>query len=133
MKQFNPALADCQKAVSMQGIPLLAKTAVRLARCHLALGAPSPALTILRELIASEPGNVTAIGLQGKALALEAHIRNLGVARSRRDWVMAQSALDKCIQAVENESGEIPSEWRCWRIEHEVARKNWDQANVAAK
>jgi len=41
-------------------------------------------------------------------------------------------ALDKCLQGIEGEGGEIPTEWRLWRVEHELARGNWDAANIAA-
>ena len=46
---------------------------------------------------------------------------------------MARLALDKCLQGIEGEGGEIPTEWRLWRVELELARGSWDAANTAAK
>ena len=46
---------------------------------------------------------------------------------------MARIALDRCLQAVEAEGSEIPTEWRLWRVELELARGNWESANSAAK
>jgi DnaJ family protein C protein 7 len=80
-----------------------------------------------------DPKNVAAKQIQTKALELEAHLRNFEGARKRKEWAMARLALEKCMQTIEGESGDVPSEWRCWRIELELARGNWDGANVAAK
>lgn len=46
---------------------------------------------------------------------------------------MARLALDKCLQTIEAEGGEIPLEWRIWKIELELSRKNLEGANSAAK
>lgn len=133
IKQFKAALTDCQKAATLQSAHPQPKTLIRLARCQLSIGAPTPALSVLREVLALEPGNVAAKELQRKVLALEAHMRNFESARNRRDWAMARLALDQCMQTIDGEAGDVPSEWRCWRIELEVARRNWDQAHIAAK
>lgn len=71
--------------------------------------------------------------MQARALELEAHVRNLDAARRRGEWAMARVALDRCLQVVEAEGSEIPTEWRLWRVEIELARGNWDGANSAAK
>ena len=71
--------------------------------------------------------------MQACALELEAHMRNLDAARKRGEWVMARIALDRCSQVIEAEGSEIPTEWRLWRVEIELARGNWDGANSATK
>ena len=60
-------------------------------------------------------------------------MKNFGVAREKKDWGLARLALDKCVQAIEGEGGEIPEEWRIWKAELELARGNWEGANTAAK
>ena len=84
LKNFRPALADCQAAYALQaptasqsnpngpspsgssapatpgGVEVAtpqaqAKTLTRLARCHFALGAPNPALSTLRTALALDP------------------------------------------------------------------------------
>lgn len=132
LKRHRPALADCQLAASMQSANPSPKTLIRLARCQLATGATGPALSVLREVLALEPENAAAKQLQAKVLQLEAHLRNFEGARSRQDWGMARLALDKCLQSIDGEAGDAPSEWRCWRIELELARGNWDAANTSA-
>ena len=71
--------------------------------------------------------------MHARALELEAHTRNLIGARQRKEWGMARIALDRCLQAIEAEGSEIPTEWRQWRVEIELARGNWDGANSTAK
>ncbi|KAL5513467.1 hypothetical protein ACEPAH_3866 [Sanghuangporus vaninii] len=132
LKRFKAGLADCQQAVLLQSDKPSPKTLIRLARCQLATGASGHALSSLREVLALESENTAARQLQTKVLALEAHLRNFEGARSKKDWSMARLALDKCEQTIDGEGGDIPVEWRCWRIELEVARGHWDAASVAA-
>lgn len=133
LKRFRLALADCQQAAALQSAEPSSKTLIRLARCHLALGSSEPALTTLRTVVALEPTNAAARQLQDKVLELEAHLRNFDSAKRRKEWGMARLALDKCLQSIEGEGGEIPTQWRLWRVELELARANWDAANIAAK
>lgn len=133
LKQFRPALHDCQVASSLQSSDPQAKTLIRLARCQHSLGESTAALSTLRAVLELEPGNAQAIQLQGKVLELEAHLRNFEGARERKEWGLARLALDKCLQSIEGQGGEVPAEWRLWRIELDLARGNWDAANTAAK
>ncbi|KAI0047396.1 protein prenylyltransferase, partial [Auriscalpium vulgare] len=132
LKKFRSALDDCQQAATLQSAAPSTKTLVRLARCQLALGAPTPALSTLRTALEIEPKNAAALQLQQKVLELEADMRNLAGARERNDWGMARIALDRCLASVEAEGSEVPTEWRIWRVELELARGNWDAANQAA-
>lgn len=133
LKRFRPALADCQQAAALQSAEPSSKTLIRLARCHLALGSSKPALTALRTVIALEPTNAAALQLQEKVLELEAHLRNFDNAKRQKEWGMARLALDKCLQSIEGEGGEVPTQWRLWRVGLELARANWDAANIAAR
>jgi DnaJ family protein C protein 7 len=132
-KRFRLALSDCQQATTLQSAEPSSKTLLRLARCQLALGLSEPALTTLRSVLALEPANTAAVQLNHKVLELEAHLRSFEAARKRSDWGMARLALDKCLQSIEAEGGEVPSQWRLWRVELELSRGNWDSANTAAK
>lgn len=138
VKRFHSALADCRLAVTLQAAASASgaappKTLLRLARCQLALAQTAAALSTLRAVLAAEPDSALAAQMHARALELEAHIRNLVASRQRREWGMARIALDRCLQAVEAEGSEIPTEWRQWRVELELARGNWDGANSAAK
>ena len=132
LKQLETARAECQEAATLRGNAPGTKTIVRLARCHLALGASGPALSALREVLSLEPDNNSAKQLQAKALELEGNLRNFQSARSEKQWAIARLGLDRCFLAIEGESGDVPPEWRCWRIEIELAKGNWDGATMVA-
>lgn len=133
IKRFRPALDDCQLAATLQAASPAPKTLIRLARCQLALGSSTPALSTLRTVFAIDPKNSAALQLQTKVLELEGHLRNFEAARGRKDWGLARLALDKCLQGIEAEGAEVPTEWRVSRVELELARGNWDAANSSAK
>lgn len=133
LKRFKPALADCQQAAILQSSSPSPKTLVRLARCQLSTGSTEPALSTLRTVLSLEPDNAGAMQLQKKVLELEAHLRNFEGARIRKEWGMARIALDKCCQGIDAEGGDVPIQWRLWRVELELARGNWDAAGTAAK
>ncbi|KIM90142.1 hypothetical protein PILCRDRAFT_811871 [Piloderma croceum F 1598] len=132
IKKFRPALEDCQQAAALQSASPAPKTLIRLARCQLATGSPTPALSTLRSVLSIDPTNAAALQLQEKVLELEAHLRNFEGAKRRKEWGMARLALDKCLQGIEGEGGEIPTEWRLWRVELELTRGNLEVANLAA-
>ncbi|KAH9931611.1 protein prenylyltransferase [Epithele typhae] len=132
LKRFKPALADCQQATTLQTDAPSPKTLVRLARCQLSTGSTAPALSTLRTVLAIEPNNSAALQLQTRVLELEAHLRNFEGASERKDWGMSRLALDKCIQVIDGEGGDVPLQWRLWRVELEIAKKNWDAAGTAA-
>lgn len=132
LKRFRLALEDCQMAASLQSSAPSPKTLLRLARCQLALGSSTPALSTIGTVLALEPQNAQAVQLKDKVIALEGHVRNFGSARKRKDWAMARLALDKCLQSIEGEGGDVPTEWRIWRVELELSRGSWDAANMAA-
>jgi len=133
LKRFRPALEDCQVAASIQSASPSPKTLLRLARCQLALGSSTPALSTIRIILTIEPKNLQAIQLKDKVQLLENHVKNFENARKKQDWALARLALDKCLQAIEGEGGDVPAEWRYWRVELELSRGCWDAANNAAK
>lgn len=133
LKRFRPALEDCQLAASLQSASASPKILLRLGRCQLALGSSAAALSTVRSVLAIEPRNAPALQLRDKIQLLEGHMKNLAAARQRKDWGMARLALDKCLQSIEAEGEEIPTEWRTLRVELELSRGNWDAASIAAK
>ncbi|KAF8585459.1 TPR-like protein [Ramaria rubella] len=129
LKFFRPALVDCQNAAALQAAHPVPKTLVRLAKCHLALGSPNPALSAVRAALSAESGNVAAREVERAALRMEIHLSRFEAARTKRDWAHARLALD---QAAKECEGSEPIEWRCWRIELELARGKLEQAMTAA-
>ncbi|KAJ3783348.1 hypothetical protein GGU10DRAFT_361198 [Lentinula aff. detonsa] len=132
LKRFRPALDDCQHAATLQSANPSAKTLLRLARCQLALGSPTPASSTLRTVLSLEPKNSAANQLKTKITELENHMKIFQSARGKKDWGLARLALDKCLQGIEGEGGEVPTDWRVWKVELELAKGNMDIANSAA-
>ncbi|KAI6041227.1 hypothetical protein EDC04DRAFT_3089205 [Pisolithus marmoratus] len=132
LKRFRPALADCQQATALQSDAPAPKTLIRLARCQLALGDSKSALKSLHTVLSLEPSNATALQLQGKVQELESHLHNFETAKRKKNWGLGRLALDKCFQTIEAEGGDVPIQWRLWKIELELGRANWDAANIAA-
>lgn len=133
LKRFRPALGDCQQAATLQRASPSAKTLLRLARCQLALGSTMAATSTVKDALSLEPTNAQALQLREKIKTLEGHVQNFEKAKEKKEWGLARLALDKCLQAIEGEGGEIPAEWRIWRVELELARGSWEAANMAAK
>jgi len=133
LKRFRPALEDCQNAATLQSASPSPKTLLRLAKCQLATGSSSPALSTIRALFAIEPKNPQAVLLRDKIQQLESHVNTFEQAREKKDWGLARLALDKCLQAIEGEGGDVPAEWRYWRIQLELSKGNWEAANISAK
>ncbi|KAF7317724.1 hypothetical protein MKEN_00860200 [Mycena kentingensis (nom. inval.)] len=132
LKRFRPALEDCQQAATLQAAAPSAKTLLRLARCQFALGSIEPAASSLRNVLAIEPKNPAALQFQSKIILLESHLKTFEAAKAKNDWAHARLALDKCLQSIEAEGGDIPTDWRLWRIELELARGDLDAAGSAA-
>ena len=110
-----------------------AKTLIRLARCQTALGSSAAALSTIRAVLDLEPTNTVALQLQTKISQIESHQTNYLSSMKKKEWTLARLALDKCFQGIEGEGGEIPIEWRIWRIELDIAKGNWEGANTGAK
>jgi DnaJ family protein C protein 7 len=127
IKRFAPALADCQTAASLQSASPVPKTLLRLARCHLALGDVPACHAALRDLPDSTPG---VQDVRRRAEALELHLQRFRAARDKDEWGAARLALEQAVEAVE---GDVPVQWRCWRVECEVARGSWAGAQTAVR
>jgi len=133
IKRFRPALDDCQHAAALQSSSS-PKTLLRLARCQFALGSLIAASSTIKDILAADPALAPAVAqLRDKVKSLERHVANFDAAREKKEWGLARLALDKCVQAIESEGGEIPEEWRINKAELELARGNWEGASMAAK
>jgi len=140
LKKYRPALDDCQQASALQSESPQSKTLIRLARCQLALGLTTAATSTLNVVLSltpktnirSNPKSEYAVAstLLQKAEKLDNDLQRFKEAKERKDWSMARLALDQCLSGIE---GDIPVEWRLWRVELELGRKKWDDAANAAK
>ncbi|KAL0954123.1 hypothetical protein HGRIS_005265 [Hohenbuehelia grisea] len=133
LKRFRAALNDCQTALALPGsTPSPVKTLVRLAKCQFALGQTEPALSTARLALAAEPDNSAAKLLQRQVADLQGHLANFEKARGQKNWGMARLALDRCLSSIEGEGGEVPADWRLWKVELDLAKGDLDSASSAA-
>ncbi|KAF8329361.1 DnaJ-domain-containing protein [Cantharellus anzutake] len=129
IKHYRSAFEDCQSAVLLQGASPQPKTLLRLARCQLALGQPSPALSTVNSVLSLEPNNTEAITLRQKVNTLQSHLDRYHQAVEGGEWSIARFALENAEKFID---GSIPIEWRCWKIDIEIHRRRWDAATSAA-
>ncbi|KAG8900288.1 hypothetical protein FRB99_006143, partial [Tulasnella sp. 403] len=128
-KKYVLARDDCQTAVSLQRETPSAKTYARLAKCHFALGDASAALVAVQQALQLDPGNTGALSTRTQAEQMQTHLDRCQTSRERKDWGQARWALEKAMSACE---GNFPIQWRVWRVEIDIARKNWDEATSSA-
>ncbi|KAG9043915.1 hypothetical protein FS837_008975 [Tulasnella sp. UAMH 9824] len=128
-KKFKLARDDCQTAVSLQSDAPSAKTFARLARCHLALGDAAGALVAVDQALKLDPGNSQCLQTRAQADHIKTHLERCQQSRQQKDWGQARWALEKAMQACE---GDYPVEWRVWKVEIDIAKKNWDDATSSA-
>lgn len=128
MKKYKQARDDCQTAVTLQSATASgpqAKVYARLARCHLALGDPSAAIHAANKALELDSTNAPVMQTRGQAEQMQAHLDRCQESRERKDWGMAKWALDRAMQTCE---GDVPIVWRVWKVEFEIAKKQWDEA-----
>lgn len=128
-KKFKLARDDCQIAVSLQSDSPSAKTFARLARCHLGLGDADSALVAVDQALKLDPGNAQCLQTRAQADHIKTHLDRCQQSRQQKDWGQARWALEKAMQACE---GDYPVEWRVWKVEIDIAKKNWDDAISSA-
>ncbi|KAA1466817.1 TPR-like protein [Dentipellis sp. KUC8613] len=129
IKQFLPALADCQTALQEQAPT--AKLLNRLGVCYYGTGDVTQALAAFRRALVRDPEYDAAKRYRAKTLALQRNIADFESARSAGRWRKAQDACTLCIRALLDEGGAIPHDWRCWEVEVQIALGNWDAASTA--
>ena len=74
IKIFQPALEDCQQAVTLQAASPSLKTLIRLARCQLVIDSPASVLSTLSSALSFDPSNEAALQLRKEALELDADL-----------------------------------------------------------
>lgn len=129
-KAFQAALSDCQAASLLQTTSPSARTLMRLARCHMALGNPAAAVTALQTALRLEPDNGPAREQQAAARKMLADMRATEDAMRGGDWQHAEAALERACAACEGEP--LPIAWRLWRVRIALARKQYQTAEAGA-
>lgn len=76
-----------------------------------------------------DPGNAQCLQTRAQADHIKTHLERCQQSRQQKDWGQARWALEKAMQACE---GDYPVEWRVWKVEIDIAKKNWDDATSSA-
>lgn len=129
LKRFKLALEDCNAAMALQSESPSSKTLARTAKCHVALGDPSSAQRYAQQALDLDPGNKAVFATKAMADQMQSYLDRSRKAYERKDWREAKWSLEQAMAACE---GDYPMQWRVWRIEMEIARKNWDDAGSYA-
>jgi len=112
------------------------KTLLRLARCQIATGAPTPALSTLRIVQSLEKTgnqNPELWRLKGKAEEMHQHLETVSQARTQKQWAKASLALDAALKLCEGKKDDVPTEWRSWAVSFKIARREYDSALEAIR
>lgn len=142
LKMYKQALSDCQLAKDIQAKQspdrvAQPKTLIRLARCHLYLGNPSGALSVVSPVLDSptapdgldEATKKQAIQLQKQATSVADHLASFQSLSSQADWSLAGFALDQAQQHAGIAQGDAPIAWRIMRATVYLHKNSIDQAN----
>jgi DnaJ family protein C protein 7 len=129
-RRFDPAQNDYQQAIALQSPPQ-PETLVSLTRCHLALGLITPAIDTIKTAISIDPQNVSAFRLEQDLCELEPQIRELESAIDNQQWQAASSILKECFRLIDNYKIK-PTQWMIWRVELDLATKDWSAAKLSS-
>ncbi|KAG8916963.1 hypothetical protein FRC02_003442 [Tulasnella sp. 418] len=129
LNKYGKALSDCRAARSVEAT-LLPKTLLGCAKCHLGLGDPDSALPLLKKALEGDSGNEQINEFFEIAERMRRGLDNYKRALEDKEWEAASSALDL---AGSSSKGYEPVIWRLWKMELDIAVKNWDKASLRAK
>ena len=137
LKMYRPALNDCSLAKDIQlrqstDGTAPPKTLVRLARCHLFLGDPKAAVSVLSSVnsASSDEASVkTANQLIKQADKVSDHLASFENYKRSQDWTLASIALDQAQQACSMGDSDVPMSWRILRATVQLHKGHLDQAN----
>ncbi|TKY88060.1 hypothetical protein EX895_003156 [Sporisorium graminicola] len=138
LKMYKSALSDCQLAKDIQarqspdGVAQ-PKTLIRLARCHLYLGNPSGALSVLNPVVSAagldDATLKQAAQLQKQANSVADHLASFHSLSAQGDWSVAGFALDQAQSYAGLSESDVPLTWRIMRATVLLHKNNLDQAN----
>ncbi|KAH9904236.1 DnaJ-domain-containing protein, partial [Epithele typhae] len=131
--QLFAALRDFDIASSMNTFEGTATIFLQIARCRLVLGFPSIALIAAQNARALDPFNLRATELLGRIRTLESQMAKYGRATSEKQWHVARSACDACLEIFAKEDSDAPPEIQCWGIDLLIVERKWDDALKVAE
>ncbi|KAN0063670.1 hypothetical protein ACQY0O_003719 [Thecaphora frezii] len=139
LKMYKPALSDCRLANDLQSKltehgTAPPKTLVRLARCHLYLGDPQAAISVLNPVVTGQSSGDdasvrTATQLAAQAKKVNDHLASFTSYKASQDWTLASIALDQAQAACSLSDADLPLSWRILRATVQLHKGQLDLAN----
>ncbi|KAG9004384.1 hypothetical protein FRB94_002402 [Tulasnella sp. JGI-2019a] len=130
MKRFDLARNDCEAALCVQNHSWRLEILDKLARCHIALGDPTAAIQQAQVALKLDPLNSSILALESTAKTMQIDLERSQDAWATKNWLEARSALERVILEC---TGGYPLEWRVFKVEIEIATRNWETAISTAK
>jgi DnaJ family protein C protein 7 len=130
-KQFPLALADCEKARTLQASKPDVKTLLRYARCQLALGATTSALGTLQMARKAQPGIGKVAdykSLKEKADKMQRLSREVGDARRDKRWKSGLHLIMYLLGMLECRYEDTTPHILVWDVEFQIATRLFQQA-----
>lgn len=123
-RQYQAALDDCLAAAALQAAAPQSKTLLRLARCQLALGRVEPAQQTLDQLLKLDGANPQVQQERARCARIANHVNNVKRELANKNWSMVLLGVDAAAREVD----ETPKEWRTWKVEALIGKKQYDAA-----
>lgn len=123
-RQYPAALDDCLAAAALQAGAPQSKTLLRLARCQLALGRVEPAQQTLDQLLKLDGANPQVQQERARCARIANHVANVKRELVNKNWSMVLLGVDAAAREVD----ETPKEWRTWKVEALIGKKQYDAA-----
>ncbi|SCV67397.1 BQ2448_5008 [Microbotryum intermedium] len=121
---YSLALEDLLAAAALQAKDPQVKTLLRLGKCQTALGLVSQARQTLDQVFKMDSTNVSVQNERKKVARIQNCLTNVKRDLEKKDWSMVLLGIDAAAREVE----ETPREWRTWKVQALVGKKQYDQA-----
>ncbi|SCZ93931.1 BZ3500_MvSof-1268-A1-R1_Chr6-3g08998 [Microbotryum saponariae] len=121
---YTSALEDLLAAAALQAKDPQVKTLLRLGKCQTALGLVSQAQQTLDQAFKMDSTNVGVQNERKKVARIQNALANVKRDLEKKDWSMVLLGIDAAAREVE----ETPREWRTWKVQALVGKKQYDQA-----
>ncbi|KAG8874844.1 hypothetical protein FRB97_005624 [Tulasnella sp. 331] len=130
MVRFDLARDDGEAALSIPNHPWRLEVLDKLARCCIALGDIDAALRHVEAALDIDPLDKDILAIESSAKKMQANVRQSRESWANKEWLSAKQALAR---ATAECTGERPIQWWIWKVEIEIAGKQWDNAISTAE
>ncbi|KAG9023339.1 hypothetical protein FRB95_013215 [Tulasnella sp. JGI-2019a] len=130
IKHFELARDDCEAALSIPNHPLRFAAMSDLANCHMALGDLAAAFLQVHEALKLYPRDDSFLAMESTLKKVQIDLEASRDAWASHEWYKAKSALARVMVEWQ---GDYPLEWWIWKVEADIATRNWEDAITTAR